>query len=59
MAIRYRFWLRDPITNTVTLESDPFTTLEARELAIRQFTRDGWHRIERFQESMSVGATQN
>jgi hypothetical protein len=59
MAIRYRFRLRDPITNAVTHESDPFTTLEARQLSIRHFTRDGWHRIERFEESISEGATQN
>ena len=56
MAIRYRFRLRDPITNAVTYESDPFTTLEGRQLSIRQFTRDGWHRIERFEESTSEGA---
>ena len=56
MAIRYRFRLRDPITNDVTRESDSFTTLEARQLSIRQFTRDGWHRIERFEESKSEGS---
>jgi hypothetical protein len=59
MASRYRFRLRDPITNAVTHESDPFTTLEARQLSIRHFTRDAWHRIERFEESISEGATQN
>ena len=59
MVIRYRFRLRDPITNAVTHESDPFTTLEGRQLSIRQFTREGWHRIERFEESISERTTQN
>jgi hypothetical protein len=59
MAMQYRFRLCDPITKAVTHESEPFTNLEARELAIRQSTRDGWHRIERSEESTSEEATQN
>ncbi len=35
------------------------STLEGRQLSIRQFTREGWHRIERFEESISERTTQN